>query len=367
MTTRDFAAYSILAARETGELMSTRLLLALKNLKGDPVAIFKNVGLHCALEQFLRDQIHVASAQTLIRICALSAAQLAGIAAERDGRPNFRSEDWPLLFYCLISARSLREAIQRGGEFFRAIDGRCGFMRLHEEGDTAEIQFSCAYLQRSMASFFVDMFGIANMHGIFSWLIAQPLPISEVLMNYGNEMRSYLDRDVLPFPVHLDATISGFRFPAQFLDFPIMRTNEDCDARVSFSFIFNMPEENSQLAFAERARRLMHRMLRENNFPPSLQELSEKFGLSQGTFRRYLKAVGMSYNQIKDSCRRELALNLLQRSSLSIEEISDRLGFCDSDAFRRAFHQWLDISPSQYRKRGTADPYNRLATEAAER
>jgi len=355
MTTKDPAAHSILAARETGELMSTRLLLALRSIKGDIPTVLKNTGIDCSLDEFLGGQIHQVSAETLMRICAWSASRLVALAAERDGRPNFRSEDWRLLFYCLISARSLREAIQRGSEFFRAIDGRCGFMSLHEEGEVAEIRFSCTYLQRSEASFFVDMFGIANMHGIFSWLIAQPLPVTEVLMDYGSEMQPYLDRDVLPFSVNLNTPLSALRFPAQFLDFPIVRTNEDCDARVSFSFVFNMPENHSQLAFAERVRGLMHRMLRENNSPPSLQELSAKFGLNQATFRRYLKAAGMSYNQIKDSCRREMGLNLLRRSSLSIEEISDRLGFCDSDAFRRAFHIWFDISPSQYRKQGGID------------
>ena len=355
MTTKDFASHSILAARETGELMATRLLLALKLVKGDIPTVFKNTGVNCSLDEFLGGQIHVVSAETLMRICSWSASRLLVLATERDGRPSFRSEDWRLLFYCLISARSLREAIQRGSEFFRAIDGRCGFMVLHEESDKAEIRFSCAHLQRSEASFFVDMFGIANMHGIFSWLIGQPLPVLEVLMDYGSEMQPYFDRDVLPFPVNLDTPVSALRFPAQFLDFPIVRTNEDCDARTSFSFVFNMPEANSQVAFAERVRGLMHRMLRENNSPPSLQELSAKFGLNQTTFRRYLKAAGMSYNQIKDSCRREWGLNLLRRSSLSIEEISDRLGFCDSDAFRRAFHNWFDISPSQYRKQGSID------------
>jgi hypothetical protein len=260
MTTRDFAAHSILAARETGELMSTRLLLALKRVKGDIPTVFKNSGINCSLDELLAGQIHVVSAETLMRICSWSASRLVVLAAERDGRPNFRSEDWRLLFYCLISARSLREAIQRGGEFFRAIDGRCGFMTLHEESDAAEIHFSCTHLQRSEVSFLVDMFGMANMHGIFSWLIGQPLPVLEVLMDYGSDMQPHLDQDVLPFRVNLNTSLSALRFPAQFLDFPIVRTNEDCDARVSFSFVFNMPEANSQVAFAERVRSLMHRM-----------------------------------------------------------------------------------------------------------
>jgi len=360
MPIKDFVAHSILSAREAGELMATRLLLALQSVKGDARIVFSHVGLNCSVDEFLDDHVRTVSSETLTRICAWSASRLADVATERDGRPQFRGEDWRLLFYCLISARSLREAVTRGGEFFRAIDGRCGYMSLHEYGEFAEIRFSCTYTQRSSASFFVDMFGLANMHGIFSWLIAQPLPIREVLMDYGDDMLPYLDSDVLPFRVLLNQTHSALQFPAQFLDFPIARTNEDCEARVSLSFVFNMPDSNSQLAFAEQARRLMYRLLRENNSPPSLHELSAKLGLNQGTFRRYLKAAGISYNQLKDSCRRELGLDLLRRSTFSIEEISDRLGFCDSDAFRRAFHSWFDISPSHYRKYGIADNSHNL-------
>ena len=64
---------------------------------------------------------------------------------------------------------------------------------------------------------------------------------------------------------------------------------------------------------------------------------------------------GASYREIKDSCRRELGLDLLRRSSLPIEEIAVRLDFCDSDAFRRAFHDWLGMPPTRYRREALAE------------
>lgn len=363
MTLRNVASHPTLAPRATGELMATRLLLALHNVSGDPRVPLGRAGLNCTLDEFLDTHVRTVTLETLIRVCACTATALADLATERDGRPQFRNADWRLLFYCLISARSLREAIRRGSELFRAVDGRCGSMTLHEEGDIAEIRFDCVCRQRSAASFFVDMFGLANMHGVLNWLIAHPLPVQRVLLNYSDDMLPLIDYEVLPAPVTLNSAYTALQFPAQFLDFPVVRTNEDCDARISFTFLIDMPDTNSQFAFAEHARRVMYRVLRESNTTPALPEISASLGVSQGTFRRYLKSAGLSYNQIKDSCRRELGLDLLRRSTLSIEEISDRLGFCDSDAFRRSFNSWFGISPSQYRKRGMPDNNASIAVE----
>ena len=103
-------------------------------------------------------------------------------------------------------------------------------------------------------------------------------------------------------------------------------------------------------SIAERARRAMFAALRRDEGIYSLDQLASEVGLNRETFRRRLRAVGMSYNLIKDSCRRDFGLELLARSSLSMETISDRLDFCDSDEFRRAVHKWTGLSPTAYRR-----------------
>lgn len=89
--------------------------------------------------------------------------------------------------------------------------------------------------------------------------------------------------------------------------------------------------------------------LRESGRVSSLEIIADALGINSNTLRRQLRQAGTSYRVIKDSCRLEYALELLSRTNLTIGDIADRLDFCDSNAFRRAFQSWMGVAPSTYR------------------
>ena len=63
-----------------------------------------------------------------------------------------------------------------------------------------------------------------------------------------------------------------------------------------------------------------------------------------------LAQLNTSYQHTLDEARREKALELLDGSSMSIEQISMNLGYNDPSNFGRAFRRWLGQSPRAYRK-----------------
>ncbi|MEC8428056.1 MAG: AraC family transcriptional regulator, partial [Pseudomonadota bacterium] len=52
---------------------------------------------------------------------------------------------------------------------------------------------------------------------------------------------------------------------------------------------------------------------------------------------------------IKDSLRRDIAIDKLVNENLSIAEIGQILGFVEPASFTRAFKQWTGVSPAEYR------------------
>ena len=48
--------------------------------------------------------------------------------------------------------------------------------------------------------------------------------------------------------------------------------------------------------------------------------------------------------------RRKQAENLLRENQLSINEISERLGYADISHFSRAFKKWTGVNPGAYRQ-----------------
>ncbi|WP_020681340.1 AraC family transcriptional regulator [Marinobacterium rhizophilum] len=78
-------------------------------------------------------------------------------------------------------------------------------------------------------------------------------------------------------------------------------------------------------------------------------EIARALYLSPRNLQRKLKLAGTSYQEILDQLRKDLVLQYLQQSHLSINEIAFRLGFAKVGSFTRAFKNWTGLSPQQYR------------------
>ena len=79
--------------------------------------------------------------------------------------------------------------------------------------------------------------------------------------------------------------------------------------------------------------------------------MAEALGLHPRTLQRRLQDEGQGYAELQGRARFHKAADWLQASELSIEEISERLGFSDRRSFTRAFSRWAGISPSSFRKK----------------
>jgi AraC-like DNA-binding protein len=319
---------------------------------GDVRSIMNNVGITGSVSDFTGGGVSDVSQVKLHQVRDLLMRSLAQLLADRAGRQIVRYPDWQMLFFCLVNSRTLREAIERGCDLITVMDGRCGRMSLDAGPSKAEVQIDSLWPVHTAQSFAVDVLALATFIDIFSWLIAQPLPVSCVALDYPPAMTSRFDPGVLSKPIVMNAGKSGFVFPSAYLDYPVTRTSEDCETGMGkiLGSIFDLDSESIRPRLVERTRQVMYRALRDRGELPSLEELCDQFGCSRSQLRRWLAQDGISYSAVKESCRRELALDLLRRSSLSIEDISTRLGFSDADAFRKAFRQWTKLSPSEYRK-----------------
>ncbi|HCL51973.1 MAG TPA: AraC family transcriptional regulator, partial [Pseudomonas sp.] len=82
---------------------------------------------------------------------------------------------------------------------------------------------------------------------------------------------------------------------------------------------------------------------------PDANELARQLCLSASTLRRRLAEEGHSYQALKDSVRRQLAISWLAQEQVGMLEIAARLGFADSSSFYKAFRKWFGCNPGHYR------------------
>tara|TARA_B110001454_G_scaffold219031_1_gene249414 strand:+ start:1372 stop:2451 length:1080 start_codon:yes stop_codon:yes gene_type:complete len=89
-------------------------------------------------------------------------------------------------------------------------------------------------------------------------------------------------------------------------------------------------------------------LLAPNQYP-SMAAIARQFGLEERTFRRRLSAEQTSYGDIVDDVRRKLALEYLQTTRISVDDVAWKVGFSDGANLRRAIRRWTGQTISEIR------------------
>ena len=105
-----------------------------------------------------------------------------------------------------------------------------------------------------------------------------------------------------------------------------------------------MPGES----LVERAAAAIRRQLADGE--PSLDDVARALNIPNWTLQRRLRNHGCTYQELLLEVRRELALNYLKDREIQISELAFLLGYSEISAFSRAFHRWLGMSPSEWRR-----------------
>ena len=338
------------ASWPTAEAMVRRVVELYQRDVGSAQDLATELQIRCNAHAFLAGREQLTHAE-LQRLYTRAVSHLSRNAQVAEGRLPLRPVDWKVILFGLDGGSTLRESIERASDCMEAVDGRCGLMSLQIRGDLAELRFETLRQQRTATNCFIDLTGIPQMHAELSWLIGQSLPIIRFALDYPASVYESLRLPPLPFPVQLEAGWSGFTFSATFLDYPLVRTTgERGQTSAPASLALLDPEETpAERAALPRVRAIAIEELRRKCRLPSFEEIVAQLGCSGATLRRRLAREGSSYREIRNSCRREITLDLLSRTNFSIEEISRRGDFSDSDSFRRAFREWTGGTPRTYR------------------
>jgi AraC-like DNA-binding protein len=160
---------------------------------------------------------------------------------------------------------------------------------------------------------------------------------------HGSHYAQYFDCDV-----RFDQTHNRLRFRPEILEMNLPRADalafQICDEMCS-TLIREMQHSTGP------AKKVHDLLVRAPNPFPSLDEVAGQMYTTPRTLRRKLADQGTSYQKILNDLRKNLAIKFLRETSLSMEEIAERVGFSDSRNFRHAFKKWTDSTPSSHRVR----------------
>jgi len=83
--------------------------------------------------------------------------------------------------------------------------------------------------------------------------------------------------------------------------------------------------------------------------PRSFGDIARDVNISERTLRRKLREENTSFRRLVDQLRMEMAIKYLRDTNLTVEVISESLGFSDAANFRQAFRRWTKAAPQAFR------------------
>ena len=147
-------------------------------------------------------------------------------------------------------------------------------------------------------------------------------------------------------PVRFNADAVEYRFSADTLDDPLELSNAE---------MRRVCEDRCELILARLGLaggvvdRVRNELLAEPSRFPDLDTVARALRMSARTLRRRLRDEGASFRDVLADVRKSLALDYLERSTLSVAEIANLLGYEEPANFHRAFRKWTSEGPGRYR------------------
>ncbi len=80
-----------------------------------------------------------------------------------------------------------------------------------------------------------------------------------------------------------------------------------------------------------------------------MESIAKQFGMNERTLRRRLRDENRIYADIVDDVRKELALEYLNTTQMSVNEIAWKIGFSDSSNLRPAVKRWTGKTINEVR------------------
>jgi AraC-like DNA-binding protein len=177
------------------------------------------------------------------------------------------------------------------------------------------------------------------------WLLS--VRVSGPKTDYHQEFQDHFG-----VPVFFDEGMDALVMDRRWLDAPLRTPVPQVLGRARQMIERRLNQEGGERRVVDEVRWALERrpeLLREG-----LDATAEALGLHPRTLQRRLQSEGVKYVDIQSDAKLHRARVMLKRRAISMESISDELGFSDRRAFTFAFKRWTGLSPSAWRNQHNA-------------
>jgi AraC-like DNA-binding protein len=310
-------------------------------------AVGKGASRRELLEAAQLSELEMASDNTRI-----SPAQLGGllravwIALDDElagfGAAPHRFGGFALMARQMVECATLGEALRYSVRFYNLTSSALRWTL--NEGRPCQLKLRLLRPDRDQEHF-LEEFLLVTWHRFCNWLIGERIPLTHTSFHFPAPPHSEEYRLMFPGPVTFHRPYSGISFDSAWMAAPVIRSRQELRR-----YLGRLPDEwfvkqDFEGSVSERVLRI----LADSPAQPSLQQLSEQWGMSSRTLHRQLGKEGTSFRMLREQVRRERAIGMLLDGRTRVRDIAQALEMTEP-AFSRAFKQWTGMSPLAFRR-----------------
>jgi len=256
-----------------------------------------------------------------------------------------RVSDFGMLGYALLSARDLRQAIEFVSLYYKLFDPIIAFefervpphvhARAVEAADLGHFEI------------FAHEATLACTAAIARLVLEEPATPTRLTLCYSEPPHAWRYPLVFGCPGEFDAPYTSIQFEERHLDQSLRFSNEE------MAEICRQQCERSLLAAEEEGGlilKIKKELLETPGRFPNMDEIAAAVGMSVRSLHRHLGECGVTYQELRDQVRRDLAVDYLKSSHLTVEQIAQLVGYGEAASFRKAFRRWTGKAPGEFRR-----------------
>jgi len=255
--------------------------------------------------------------------------------------------DYGLYGYALISSATLREALIFSINYHQMATPTVKMsLLIDEENSIASFRMDDRIKVPELYQFNMEV-QFALVYSLFRDMAGDNFRFNEIRVKYSPVAHADKYTEILECPICFNQKYNELQFDLDWLDSPLQRANlitaqttkELCDG--------TLLEMATSSGIAHEIFVVMSENVHDSS---NIETIASHFNMSSRTLRRKLASQGTSFQIILTDVRKQLAIKYLRGSSLSIDEIADRLGYSDAANFRHAFKKWTGKTAGDYRR-----------------
>jgi AraC-like DNA-binding protein len=157
---------------------------------------------------------------------------------------------------------------------------------------------------------------------------------------------------LLPFrrffraPVRFDADESAVVFAQHWMQRPLSTANPELRRQVQAAVRARRPQ--MPVDFPATVRHMLRRQLIVGDV--SMSDIAARLSMHRRTLDRHLQRHQVTFGELLDSVKENVARQLLHDTEMPIQQIADSVRFSSAANFATAFRRRLGVTPSEYRR-----------------